>query len=157
MNIQRKKFWKSVFTQRKWIHPLFMWDLFSVLEKKSSPISRTLKKEQQKKFSFCCSFYLSHFFEKKKNLEWTINNWLLTREISRGKGIRTLNHWFWRPLFYHWNYSPSFLFRAKKTNLNSFFKKSQPTIGLEPITVGLQNRCSTNWAKQANILITLFP
>ncbi len=29
------------------------------------------------------------------------------RERSRGKGIRTLNHWFWRPPFYHSNYSPS--------------------------------------------------
>ena len=29
------------------------------------------------------------------------------------------------------------------------FHNYQPTIGVEPITVGLQNRCSTNWAKQA--------
>lgn len=26
--------------------------------------------------------------------------------VIRRKGIRTLNLWFWRPLFYHWNYSP---------------------------------------------------
>ena len=26
--------------------------------------------------------------------------------VIRRKGIRTFDLWFWRPLFYHWNYSP---------------------------------------------------
>ena len=31
---------------------------------------------------------------------------LSIQTICRRKGIRTLNLWFWRPLFYRWNYSP---------------------------------------------------
>ena len=37
-----------------------------------------------------------------------IDNYLhqILAGVIRRKGIRTPNLWFWRPLFYHWNYSP---------------------------------------------------
>ena len=31
---------------------------------------------------------------------------MLSLKMNRRKGIRTLSLWFWRPLFYRWNYSP---------------------------------------------------
>ena len=35
---------------------------------------------------------------------------VLILSLDRRKGIWTLNLWFWKPLFYHWNYSPPLLF-----------------------------------------------
>ena len=36
---------------------------------------------------------------------------------NRRKGDRTLDRWFWKPLFYQLNYSPLLLLRFKKTEL----------------------------------------
>ena len=78
----------------------------------------------------CFMAYLTLFKAKEKADNIT------SSACGRGTRTRTQNTRFWRPLLYHWSYTPI---------------KMAPQTGLEPVTSWLTVMRSTDWAIEEHI------